>query len=71
MDTVRKRQSALLIELPWRTPGYPGDTAEQPTRQQLGLKYVGIAFGFPESLEGGPGSYSGRIGRGILRGVWG
>jgi len=72
METFGKRSSLIGLELPF--VGFVGIPSEvsQAMRQNLAMKYSGIPFGDPGFVPPvATGSYGGRIGRGLFRGVWG
>ena len=72
MDTFGKRSSIIGIELQFiGFVGIPGQDG-QAIRQNIAMKYNGVTFGDPGQVPPiATGSYAGRTGRGMMRGVWG
>lgn len=52
MDTARKRHSAMLTLLPFRSVAYPTGTVDQAARQIACFNYAGILADVPTATTG-------------------
>lgn len=50
MDTARKRHSAMLTMLPFRSVAYPTGTVDQAARQMACFNYAGILSDSPPAV---------------------